>query len=667
MMGMGYGVDRSFTDMAVVASPYAARGAALEPRYQPFYAGGQSTPFDIATARFGTAECAAFRHRIGCRHMAMQSSLSSFYIRKAQDDSYIEANRALADIDDRLSYPGPCGVFRCSWDDSFISSFAGKLESYFSRLRSFSSSDCDFFVSALDAVNSYALGAPDAFFSPDEQSAFLSRLCSSDWLRLRLRRHVGRVLSDISRIMGLVHKRSQPYVSDYQLARRVSRLRDNKAVLTETVAHNSLDPDEWFTLSELAGKSVSNPVNRRAELMVRCRGFEICAEDLGHVGLFLTLTCPSRFHAFSNSGKPNPNWDGSTIRDSQAWLVSRFNSIRAELNNSGIRPYGFRVAEPHHDGTAHWHLLLFIEQDNVKSLLSIFKRYMLMDSPNEPGAKKHRFKCIFADKSKGSATGYIAKYISKNIDGFAVGQDYETKSPALETAARVDAWKADNGIRQFQQIGGPSVQAWREMRRMRDEFKEDDPMLKHLSNGEWLALENVRRAADASDWAAFCIAMGGVQVRRNDQTIRCHYAVPQAMEKLCSDTGEIVLEPKTTRYGDIASARIVGVMFQRIFVATRFKDWQVVNKKKFLRGTADVMRGVTDIFDAMEAEQEYMRMLESEYDSYVAKMNALADENHWLLIESLELEAEASRRLAVASGSSERSEPWSSVNNCKTH
>ncbi len=84
-----------------------------------------------------------------------------------------------------------------------------------------------------------------------------------------------------------------------------------------------------------------------------------------------------------------------------------------------------------------------------------------------------------------------------------------------------------------------------------------------------MALENVRRAADASDWQAFCYAMGGVFVRRKDQTVSPVYSIPQIMSKLCLMNGgeEHTTERNaTTRYGDAAIARVVGV-FSRCVLA----------------------------------------------------------------------------------------------------
>ena len=97
--------------------------------------------------------------------------------------------------------------------------------------------------------------------------------------------------------------------------------------------------------------------------------------------------------------------------------------IRAKLQREKIKIYGFRVAEPHHDATPHWHMLLFVAPEQRKRLREIIHHYALQDSPDEEGANKHRFKYESIDPSKGSAAGYIAKYISKNIDGYGIQEE----------------------------------------------------------------------------------------------------------------------------------------------------------------------------------------------------------------------------------------------------
>ena len=221
----------------------------------------------------------------------------------------------------------------------------------------------------------------------------------------------------------------------------------------------------------------------------------------------------------------------------------------------------------------------------------------------------------------------MAKYLSKNIDGQHIDSDKGSSLTGSDAAERVVTWARINQIRQFQFIGGPSVTVWREMRRLREEFKEDDALFTDLNQDEHFLLESVRRAADEGDWKAFCYAMGGVFVKRNDQTVKAEYTVSNAIEKLIASGGEY----SPTRYGDMAQARLNGLMFQKVFIATRFRNWKTENKEKFLRAQQGIMSNVVDYFDALEREQEYQRMCDDLYSQY-EKHLAMYEEMEALLL-----------------------------------
>ena len=124
-----------------------------------------------------------------------------------------------------------------------------------------------------------------------------------------------------------------------------------------------------------------------------------------------TITCPSRFHRFTTvkGGKAvvaNGNYDSQeTPRTGQHYLARLWTHIRSELARCAIQTCGFRIAEPQHDGTPHWHLLLFAAADHVDALVQVMKKHALKDSPDEAGAAQHRCDVKMIDRSRGSAAG----------------------------------------------------------------------------------------------------------------------------------------------------------------------------------------------------------------------------------------------------------------------
>lgn len=87
-----------------------------------------------------------------------------------------------------------------------------------------------------------------------------------------------------------------------------------------------LENEDGFTidLETVYYAGVSNPVHRKAEMMATMKGAELIAESRGDKAVFLTVTCPSKYHATTENGHPNPKWNGATMRDSSDYLVNTF-------------------------------------------------------------------------------------------------------------------------------------------------------------------------------------------------------------------------------------------------------------------------------------------------------------------------------------------------------
>lgn len=352
------------------------------------------------------------------------------------------------------------------------------------------------------------LDAPPATVT--DQGA-LRRMTDPLWWRRGLRKGHAKAVEGAAIQLGYVNKTRDIYVSNESLTRRTQQNKRNAESLEATTARNELGQE--FTLAELAATGPANKAIRRAELMTRIAGFERIARDMNHAGLFFTMTCPSRMHKWRTVAQgrvmENPRYDGTTPRDAQSYLATVWARIRASLKRQGVGLYGFRIAEPNHDGTPHWHLLVFHAADQYDALRHTVTRYALADSPNEPGAHKHRVDYKPIDWTRGSAAGYIAKYVAKNIDGYRVDQDLYGND-ALETSARVEAWAATWGIRQFQQVGGPPVGPWRELRRVETIPAQAPDHLHqaHRAVNKIAVIEGRENASVA--WDHYCQAQGGV-------------------------------------------------------------------------------------------------------------------------------------------------------------
>ncbi|WP_254893237.1 replication endonuclease [Salmonella enterica] len=355
------------------------------------------------------------------------------------------------------------------------------------------------------------------YFGEDEIAPAVMRMFNEVWWRGRLRRIASAWREHLHIAVGSVSKRKHVYASK----NCVTDWREQKRRTREFLKGLDLEDEDGnrISLIEKYDGSVANPAIRRCELMTRIRGFENICNELGYVGEFYTLTAPSKYHATTKAGYRNRKWNGASPSDTQSYLTGLWARIRAKLHREEIRIFGIRVAEPHHDGTPHWHMLMFMLPEDVERVRLIIRDYAWEEDRHElrsDKAKKARFHAEAIDPEKGSATGYVAKYISKNIDGYALDGETDDESGEFlkETAPAVSAWAARWHIRQFQFIGGAPVTVYRELRRLADT---------ETAHGLSIEFAAVHDAADAGDWAGYVNAQGGPFVRRDDLQVRTLY------------------------------------------------------------------------------------------------------------------------------------------------
>lgn len=558
---------------------------------------GQLYPYSALDA-FGTRDCRPFRQRILARCGALANAMRAEYLFLANTQSHVKANLRFLELDAYLNIDTL--HLLCSHEE--LTEFADSRATLCAPIAEHHDDLSECFKELAELVKSYNLDAPEVEADGSNLEACINRLCCPKWWRRQLRKLQADRVEAVARELRQVNAKISPYCSTFSHAKKRQQKQANREYLESRTAVNELGQE--FTLAELSTLSVSNPSIRRLELITRCKGFEAIAKAQDHEGVFITLTAPSRFHRMIKITKgdkvikivPNKAFTGLTPRDAQEYLSSVWARIQAKLSRAKIKPYGFRIAEPHHDGTPHWHFLLFATATNIETITSIFQEYALKDSPDEKGAKEHRVKIELIKKGinektgqEYSATGYLIKYICKNIDGYGVDNkqakgtaDWANKN-AFEVAEKIEAWSRTHRIRQFQQIGGASVTVWRELRR--------------LSEQEGV-VEQIRQAADAGDWAAFVQAMGGATVARKDQALRPAYAVAERLDK---NTGELI-PVLQTQYGDEAKERVIGVLIAGVVVLSRTHYWEIKETASLRAARQKIMDGIADVLEEIHAQ-----------------------------------------------------------------
>lgn len=305
------------------------------------------------------------------------------------------------------------------------------------------------------------------------ESAILRLVCDK-WAARKVDRLARRTREQVAIAMGEVGKHS-PYVSPRGLTEFRHKQKAAAAFLDNYVLVNEkLDCE--ISLREAAEAGQSNPVNRRTELMIRANGLQDIAMQENMKAYFLTITAPSKYHP--NSAK----FEGATPRKTHGYLQECWVLVRALWAKEGIKPKGVRVVEPHKDACPHWHMLVFFPNGQEETALKIARNVFCAEDRHELTNQKTgkedltprfdaKFMTMGVDENgrECSPVSYLAKYISKNVDGFGLENEQDHEAPdhnITDMVQSVTAWARIHGVRQFQFFGLESVTLWREVRRI---------------------------------------------------------------------------------------------------------------------------------------------------------------------------------------------------------
>ncbi|MBO0615392.1 replication endonuclease [Thiothrix fructosivorans] len=471
-------------------------------------------------------------------HEAVKQGYNDRYV---SNGSHIEANAYLGKAADKiLSTQSPLGITADDDDDTLLLK-AQKLAATFANMINGGG-----LPTALEHASVIGISPPqvphkairldDGAVVTDRDTireiGQAKRLTSPRWLYRVMRCERERLAELQALRLRMIHKDASAYVTRRALAVQKAKSEMARDYMNSREAV-SLTDGRVMNMGDVMNAGVSNPANLRNEMMMRISDGERYIQQYhpDYVCLFFTFTSPSAFHAMKMSGGyrttdkhgvtrtigakaiPNPSYQQqipthkgrgknvvTTLREntprlSHHWLTDKFADFRTWAKDNDIDLHYIRTTEPNHDATAHWHGLLWVAENVVSDVKRALNDTFLAEFGEEIGAWKHRVQIKQMDASKGSAAGYIAKYISKNIDGFSVGKDFESGLDAATGADAVNAWRKTWGIRAFQFSGNfAPVTHWRELRRITPQQVADRPLLAALRN-----------AADLSDWYGFVV------------------------------------------------------------------------------------------------------------------------------------------------------------------
>jgi hypothetical protein len=235
-----------------------------------------------------------------------------------------------------------------------------------------------------------------------------------------------------------------------------------------------------------------------AEILATAKGLGDLADAAGMTPWLITVTVPEHMHPTTTAGmagrvrRANQAWDQSTPRDVMRWLTNRWQRLRSALNRRSIQTYWLRATEPHKDGTPHYHLVMWAEDQHWPEIRRLFRHYFEAGAAASQARQKRGVQVERVMGGTAGAVAYATSYIAKGTDGIS-GEEGE--------AERMRAWRRTWNVRAFE-FSERKATLWRMLR-----ATDLDP----ASRGK-----SAQAAARAGQFAAFlqAVTQGGITLYR---------------------------------------------------------------------------------------------------------------------------------------------------------
>jgi len=232
-----------------------------------------------------------------------------------------------------------------------------------------------------------------------------SKLSYHKWWFKKLNKKINQQRELLKIAIGSIHLNNQKYASNEAVKAYKRRVAAEIKYLSEVKPRNS--KTDWNGYI-----STLRPADQRrfAEFITISKGIEKRADALGLVSSFLTLTLPPEYHSHPLNGDSS-KWEGLSPKQSYKKLINIADKLNKVIHKMGLYNsnnfFSIKIVEPHHDGTPHFHIILYYQADykeNIKSAIC----YQYGDhSFND---KSNLYNLIDIDRTISTPTYYLCKH-----------------------------------------------------------------------------------------------------------------------------------------------------------------------------------------------------------------------------------------------------------------